>query len=931
MSRQSGFLLVAAGVLVFTLYSLLPPAQAVSFGSMGSQVAVGNSDLRPTLYQISTAYVARVEKGSSGFTDDNFYVFWNDASGKSQVQNGAVRIAPISGGFSFGTFAVSGNSDLTDTWTNPGGSAVPLSSDFIGNVKYMEMDGKIGYSEGDVVYWDAPSSITGCGSNGALSICDVRLSTVSVNGTSYTAGTIVKSGETDVTEAGDSDGFYPDGTTLSGTFTLWYFDANGNYEVDSGDYLYLRESSAPSQAGARIPIVGDVRLSAAGSNSAGSKVAKDGSDWVPTLKSLSSIDCVANVKDGETNVANYKLFLVWDPDGTCGGVPSRVALNDIQIVGSGLTTGSLVTTTSAGYGKTIDDKAAFASNIFYVDANSNGYYDSGDPVYWNRPSTGAWGGDSTSNKLTAHDLRLTSVSVSGTSYSAGTIVASGNTDLTAYTGLTGTAGFTLKFFDGDYTQATTLQSLTNPKVTGSDALWDSTSEFVYLSSSSTVTAGDTVVFHSTCSAGTVVTADNCGQGTAIRTLNNARVTGPDSSWTSSTEYIYISVDTYINAPDKRVTAVTAPSASTYSASPTTSVANTDDDVDTQTAITLSSADQIYVGRGAVGTISLPQQFDLKLVGSWTRLTSASTADFIPSLTSPTATTIVAARWDKAQSSNFFDDVFYISQATSTDSNPKSGDVRLIALDSSKTAGSQVTSGDADATQTITRGCTASGLAACVGFIDVTGPSKLGAGDIIWLETNSFSGSPGASGFSQLDIRLNTYTLSATSFSAGTLVRIDESDRTTHGGTALAAPSCREAVMKYWDDDGSGTFNTGDTMYVTFDTTAGSGCPGAFTSLIPHVFDVRATGTTSTTATTTTTTTTATTTTTTGTTTSTTTKTTTATTTATTTTSAAEETETTGPEKTTTTSVPAPTPGPGLALVVVGAVLALGVLLMRRDE
>lgn len=122
-------------------------------------------------------------------------------------------------------------------------------------------------------------------------------------------------------------------------------------------------------------------------------------------------------------------------------------------------------------------------------------------------------------------------------------------------------GSTVISRDADIATSTLTQTLSNAKVTGGDGSWSYDTEYVYIDvdNNDNISAGDIrVTPRYDYIAGSVVASgnDDVATGVISEALSNARVTGADGNWNSSSEYVYISADADIGVNDTRVTART---------------------------------------------------------------------------------------------------------------------------------------------------------------------------------------------------------------------------------------------------------------------------------------------------------------------------------------------------------------------------------------
>lgn len=945
----------AAAAMLLLVFAPLTQGTHATYGNYGTQVGWNDSDFagRFTVISAATMHIARVDAGSAGITDDTYYLHFGSSS---DTQTGATDI--ILTGSSKGTFAASG---ITFTAVD--------TDNFETDIKYYEYDGKPGYSPGDFLYFSDDGTLA-VESSGFADIRLVTQAAISPSAVTITAGDIItSSAQTDVTEGADTDGILPDGgntltTSPSATFVVKYGDKNGNGQRDTSDPHIISAGSSTEQL---FYVVGDTYIATAGEGSYGTRVTSSTAKEIPLLTDLTASAYLAG-SSSESTIADRSLWVHFaDPDGT----QDDILYGDIVIKkGTGTAAGSFatrVTSTSQGLGDTISCGASttVASQLFYLNIDDYAGYSDGDALYLNRPST-CFGGTSDSLALTANDVRMSTVP--GTSYAAGSVVATGDSDLQVHGAssanpVTGT--WHVVQYNDDRANAIHLTALTNGKIrdADSDTYWTS-GEAIYIDvdSSATVTVGDYRIFHasetdSTMDSRATVATGNSDLTQAIiapvttqasgKIPRGLYVTGGDGTWdVGKSEYIYLSTDAFVNNLD--ICAIADNTCTQGSA-----VTNAGADV-TFNGLSSSSTDRYFFSWCRTSTAvtcssSTPPLIlhsdDVEFVSGATRVspTGADHAPYLQLLTEDTSTQVLA-RWNKGDTGVLIDDVFYL--AVSPGASPTTltnDDLRITGFDTTRPAGKAVASSsetgaaDADVTH--------SGVVfrTLINYLDSDTNSAYDVGDFVVLDLPTAMGGGNAGTYGTGDLRLTPAggSAGATTFPAGTIRKVADADNvyTSFGSTGS------DAFHIYWyDENRDGSFNAEDNghdrAYIMLNTGASESQSSVITPLINAVRLVGPggatdpTGTNTITSATTTssvvTTTSPTTTTSSVTTTTTTTTATTATNVTTNTTTRTSGTTTTTGNGTTTTGSPAgPTPGFDGITAAFAVVGAIGVLVLRR--
>jgi hypothetical protein len=936
-------LLIAA--LIVAVVFVQPGISATPAATFGSKVTSSTTNFIPTLRNVTThAFVAYQGLGTANDKSDDFFYIHFGAAGDTTVAAGDIRVAKgpsYTGSLTTGTVVRAGDSDVGATITildcDGGGAAVGDAIFRRGTcLRYLELDG---YTTGDGVYFDTGS---GCanfgGASGAIAACDVRLTTRTINSTSYSGGSLVASANLDLTEGTGVNawnGVFPETSTFytfsNGGIQLLRYNAtqqptsNGRPANDGSvtDTIYLRlgaNSTLPTQSnadgsGAFVPMPGDVRLTAFGSLAAGTVVKAGDADTVPTLQALAGTVRLAKIgAAGSTD----RLFLTW---GTGANIRyGDIALNTVSSAAdcggsTSQTAFTVVTTAATCLGKATDASTTTVS-FFYVDRSPTGF-GSEDCVYLNRPSSDSMGGSADTLVISVLDVRMTSCE----GFSAGSVVASGNADL-SFTD-TGTA-LTPKWYDADRGQGSQpLRSLWRAAMT--NRTWTSHVQiYIDKDGNGNVSHGDVRVSVNNASYATAGSTASCSPwatrqwdcGRAIYQAPWVKVTGADGSWTSSSENVFVDIDnnSLPTNGDGRAFSFNPNSCCTVAVNATnTLVAASADSLSAYS--TFGSGDSLYLGQNTVANAKIPQRNDVRITTyssntAGTRVDATSSdKDYTPWI-SKFSTVPKYGRFDKGTTGSMHDDAFYAIQGTTS---LTAGDARLTGV-FSHAAGTRFANGDSDNTATLS--VLTTNITNWIYFVnhDSSKPGTYDPTDYLYIDTDK----DGA--LSANDLRLTAATSGGTTYNAGTLVAAPDLDRvnlnTQKNASASGPGGQRYFHMKFLDHDNDGTYDSNEDMVLSADHAAQM-------SRILQVGDLYMSGTgggTPTTtatgggATTTTTATTATTTTTSG----------------TTSTSPTDTTNTTAPTNSTSPTPTRNKPTPGVeAVVLLGAVGVLLAVVSRR--
>lgn len=971
LRQKAPVMTLAAGLAVVSLVAVFTPENVfgavLTYGNYGTQVAWEGTDYAPRFTIVASgasvgpteAHIARADAGSSGITDDVYYIHFGPSTDTSTSANDIILT-----GTSKGTFASAGVAvNSVD------------SESFWADVKFLETDGKPGYTPGDFVYYsdDATLAVETSG------FADIRLSTntaISPSTVTITAGDVItSSSQADVTEGGDSDQILPDGTTLitSTTFVLKWSDKNANGQRDNGDPHVIGIDVANER---EFYTIGDLWIATGGDGTFGSRVGSSTTKEIPILVNLGSGAVLARTDHDTTNVASRHLFIHFtDPDGTdddvlYGDIVIREGTSTGTTASTVYSYGTRVTSSTLGLGEAISCTSTLSSLLFYVEVDGIAGYSNGDPVYINLPST-CFGGASDTLGLSLNDIRTTSVTVGTSTFSAGSLVTTGDTDLTTYGSATAnpvTGSWYVVKYNEDKSNAIPLTALSNCKIIGSstDDTWAST-DGVYIDANSDgrVSTDDVRIndFGSqTDSSMTTKTTvgstdtDNSASSVLVAPASGERIcyiTGGDGTFdTSKSEYVYLSVDAYLNAGD-----VCVYNDGTCTAGST--VSNTGTDV--SFAGPINSADRVFfswcLGSSISGgcTASTPPLLlhvdDVEVVSGGTRV-SASGTDHVPWLqlyTEDTSTQRLL-RWKKGDPA-IIDDVFYL--ATGTGSTTNSDDLRITGLDATRPAGKAVKDSQIETVVSSGDVVYSSGSDTFVSFLKFIDPdnNNWDVGDFLIVDLPTTHGGSNVGTYGVADLRLTPSgaTSGATTYAAGTIRVQSDADQIF---TSFGTLSGSNGFHVYWfDENRDGAYDAEDRgedrAYVLVNTAGAASQSAVITPLINSVRLVGAGGSTaptgsstaastSTTTTSTTTTSTSTTTSSTTSTTSTTTSTTTTATTTTATTTETEDTNTTSPTKKTKATGNTTTAGgtPGFEFGVAAGATSVAILIAvwrRRDD
>lgn len=858
LNAKSPLLMAASVVLgVALLLAVLPTGQGahLTYGNFGSQVAWADSDYagRFTVLASADAHMART--GGVDAQTDTYYLHIGASSDTKTTSNDIILT-----GSSKGTFATSGTTIIVD------------SDNFVANVRYLEADGKPGYTVGDFVYYSRNTALDLVTGSGSTTFSDIRLVTASAltpSAVSITAGDIVVStSQADITEGGDADGVLPDSTTFttspSATFVLKWADKTGDGARGPGDPHLISAGGSDEQT---FFVPGDIFL-AGGEGSLGTRVTSSTAKEVPLLTNLGTDAYLAQTDHDTTSVAARHLFIHFaDPDGT----QDNILYGDIQIREGTTGYGTRVTSISGGQGETITCYVPIRNVLFYMDIDGVSGFSDGDAVYINRPSTtgsggtctgsNSFGGSSDTLALSVNDVRASTVP--STSYTVGSNVLTGETDVATYGSATAnpvTGQWFMTYYNDDRANAIPLTLLTNGKIRDSvtvDSKWTA-GEAVYIDadSSSTITANDVRLYHSSLTSSTMATKklvasdDSDASGApALITIASPNpqiyITGSDATYDNGkSEYVYLSADTWVNAPD-----ICVYGDGTCTAAG--SVGNTGNDVTFKgmgggTERYFYSWCQTVTGIVTCSTSTPPlllHAHDVEVTSAGTRV-SPTGSDHVPwlqLLTEGTSTQRLV-RWNHGDGSSLIDDTFYMAVTPGASPTQLNGDdLRITGLDSTRPAGKSLR--DSTETGTPAGDLTFSSVVfrTLVEFID---PDANGydVGDFLVVDLPSALGGGNVGTYGTADIRLTPAgaTSGSSSNAAGTIRKAADADSIF---TTLATVSGSNDFHVYgFDQNRDGAYDSEDRGHDRFYILYNDGATESQSAVItPQINSVRFSG------------------------------------------------------------------------------------------
>lgn len=810
---------------VMVLAVLTPSATAVAgnFGNFGAKVTTASGDFVNQLAALPGTKVPCLVREEAGVaavpSDDNYFIHF-DADATCDELTKSVADVQVAGGTP-GTLVTS----------TTGSYAAVVDSSVI-ELRYLEVDGKLGFSDGDWLYIDADQ-------NGALSVGDIRIYTPTSAGVTPPTARYVNSGEFDIAEAGDGDHDMPTSATLVATaFTLGFFDANYDATWSTGDTLV----AIPPGGNARFLSPAQVFISASGGRTHGGIVsaASPGTGALPILAPVTGA-FLATTTAACTNPLSADIYLHFG--GLTGGAYTHIQVGDLILrKGGDTTTGAAsqfwtrVSSTATGAGAAIQASSPVtAANFFYVNNPSSPTgFTSADWLYLD---LGGICGASTGS-FTAGDLRLTA-SNGGSSFGTGTMVVAGNSDLTTYGAATlndasASPAWYLLHRNVDQALGRPLVALTNGKFNDANVngRWDGTGEAVYIAAGASVAAGDKRLYHATLPDSTTNTVTTVLAGdadvttpTALTALSKFWVTGPDGILDAGAgEVVVHSADAWMTPGFDRAVIPVGGIAETLALTAT----------ETEFFGAVGSSDQhiLQWARTGQATASPIHHSHDAILGTSPTFVTATSVDHAPTLTA--IATPFLARLDRTDGSPS-EDAYYLKTGAAPPPLQAATTIRMSPYDSSRPAGILLASSD---TQELGSG--GSVLASTTTFensmryID-QGPTGLDPSDPLYVDLPTDVGGQNAGTFGFFDIRMSGVTINSVTYTAGSLVQPADQDRTGFSTVWGAYGGGNGHRLYFFDENRDGTYNGDDVMYAAVTTAA----PAAF--VVPDLLSVRLQG------------------------------------------------------------------------------------------
>jgi hypothetical protein len=216
--------------------------------TMGQRVLASGADFVPSLMDLPTVggLLLRYNRNdASSVADDTFYASTDGAT--PTVQD--ARLTAFNSMTAGSVLTSADTQELTATVVADGAS---LAS----RIAARDIDGITGYTLNDAVYANNAGVGLGGAADAILSTYDLRLTGVTAGAQTFTAGTIVLAGNSDLTSGTAYLGL--------GTWTLGFHDDNLNGVFDTGDVLYALPPGTPALATFPQPPLAAVRLSGSG-------------------------------------------------------------------------------------------------------------------------------------------------------------------------------------------------------------------------------------------------------------------------------------------------------------------------------------------------------------------------------------------------------------------------------------------------------------------------------------------------------------------------------------------------------------------------------------------------------------------------------------------------------------------------------------------
>jgi hypothetical protein len=759
-----------------------------SYGTTGSFVAWGDSDYAPRFVSTAAAVVLRTDTGGA-VQAQTYFLHFGPTSDTATVPGDVVL-----SGASKGAVVTTGTSGLKTA-----GAA------FTAGLYWLEADGKPGYTPNDFVYWSSDATLNVL--TGANDFADIRLGAGAAispsNATTFTAGTVVNTTDTDITEATlSTNGILPDGTGLTAlTAFLQYSDKDANGVQNGGSSADVYKLSAANATSRVFMTDGDIFMATSGGYTFGARVVASTTKEIPILTGVDDkAMLVATAPSANTSISDYKFYVHFrDTDNS----NNTITMGDIQLAGSSMTFGTRVTTTATGYGETIictNSPPTIQSLLYFVDKDGISGYSDADALYINVPNRCGFRGTSDTLLIDANDIRASSVP--GASYTAGSLTVGTDSDVAAggtTNPVTGRWYHTLMNEDlSNFVQFYTTE-LTNGKfydVNGNAEL--DLGDAIYISSDAVVSTGDIRIYNgltnsaqspngadSTTSTAVAVLGTD-GDAVAALPLKTPKtykkhiwVTGPDATFDAGkSEYIYASVDNILNAGDFRLLNITAAPVMTANS---TVVVNARDTIKygpghnaERQFFVWCRAGQVNgtaVGCTAANVPLLLHINDVELVSGGTRVSATST-DHVPWLQMfrPREVNQTLLRYNRLDTSSVVDDTFYMGISPAGATTLQNRHVRITGYDSSNPSGRTVNANTAETGASAGEIVNASVVfRQQIRFID-TDANGYDSGDFVVLDNPAATGGSNVGTYGFGDIRLSPTgsTAGASASPAGTI-------------------------------------------------------------------------------------------------------------------------------------------------------------------
>ncbi|MCK4518242.1 hypothetical protein KAT92_05695, partial [Candidatus Babeliales bacterium] len=379
---------------------------------------------------------------------DNVYIDTNPASGPS-VAAGDVRLTECCGCSPNTVVGVCGWCDIGDSFVNPPAPVVPNVDQFL--IGYVDINANTVYDLGDPLYLDTSDLGAPVIGAGVVSVNDIRLTGRSDSGVDYAPYSIVQSGDTDtwlqpILLRDTATVLHPVIPSVDPINSyLGFVDTNcdGIWATDGTDKLYLQQivvalfdlngdgsNDATVNQFDRFASIGDFRLYMPTDEpcwpDCGTKVEQCDEDAVYGLLipgvTVTLHGIVPAMQFAFNDVDGNGLFDI----GECAyidtntGVPLRVDVGDVRLCGCcGMEPNTVVKDCDCDYDTPLTAPAQ--TIVGYVDINSDGVCDVGDPLYLD---TGRVGPNSV-GFVSPADIRLTGRGA----YKPYSVVQAGDTDV----------------------------------------------------------------------------------------------------------------------------------------------------------------------------------------------------------------------------------------------------------------------------------------------------------------------------------------------------------------------------------------------------------------------------------------------------------------------------------------------------------------------